>query len=62
MGPNLELERRLERWQPLTLHDAPNGDIDVEVSLLDEAGTPDATSRVARTVSVNRELADKPVK
>ncbi|GMV12736.1 MAG: hypothetical protein AMXMBFR56_09600 [Polyangiaceae bacterium] len=62
VGPNLELERRLERWQPLTLHDAPNGDIDVEVSLLDEAGTPDATSRVARTVSVNRELADKPVK
>lgn len=62
VGPNLALEQRLERWHPLVLHDPPDGDLDVEVSLLDEAGTPDATSRAARTVSVNRELADKPVK
>jgi hypothetical protein len=49
------IEQLLTSWQPVALKNAPSGDIDIEVSMLDADGKPIAGARAARTITVNRE-------
>lgn len=55
-GPGVQLDQRLDAWQPLALRHLPSGDFAVEVTLLDARGEPREGSRATRVVSVNREL------
>jgi hypothetical protein len=53
---------KLSRWQPVAIQDPPDGDLDVELGLLDPAGKPLSSpgAQVRRRITVNRELGAKP--
>jgi len=49
------VEQRLTKWQPIVVREAPNGDLEVEVTLFDKGGVAIPGARAAETITVNRD-------
>jgi hypothetical protein len=58
-GAGERAELRVTSWKPIALRNAPNGDLNVELELLDTAGRPlpGPGARLERRVTINRELS-----